>query len=222
MQNSQQNILRSVSGRRFSALNPTPDTGIAQAVQATFSATAALLNIFNATPFVAAQYQSNLPIIIPIWIRLIMTVAPASATRMAFIATTDAQDRFSSGGSVLTPTQVISRFPNQSFARINFGAVVLTAESTDVRRIAHGNMRTQIPIVQDEYFFLFEEAADISSSGMNSATALRNSTVISPTVIYPGQSFSLQPWYAGNAVTPASYECEIGWREMDTSMPSSE
>jgi len=220
MQNSQQNILRSVSGRRYSALNPTPDTGIAQAIQAAFSATAGLLNIFNASPFQAASYQSNLPIIVPIWIRLVMTVIPAAATRFAFIAATDAQDRFSSGGSVLVPTQVISRLPNQSFARINFGALVLAAESTDVRRIARGNMRTVIPVIQDEYFFLFEEAADISSSAMSTASALRNSTVLPPTVIYPGQSFSLQPWYPGNAVTGASYEVEVAWRELDTLPPS--
>jgi len=69
----------------FVAQNPTPDTGIAQAVVAAFVGTDALLNIFNNN----ADLNGVGKVIEPKWIRIIPTVAPASSTRTEYLATLD-------------------------------------------------------------------------------------------------------------------------------------
>src|SRR5438445_518542 len=68
-------------GQRFTAINPTMGTGIAAALTQTFSDTAALAVIRNKDAVGGKRLY-------PDYIRLICTVAPASATAMHIALTT--------------------------------------------------------------------------------------------------------------------------------------
>jgi hypothetical protein len=202
-------------GKYLTALNPTPGTGIAQTVIAAFSATDAVLSIFNSESTTVNPGQSRNLYLESI--RLIPTVIPASATRSEALLTVDTKDRFSSGGSVLTPVNPNSviaaddRLNNGAaqLARVNFGALVLNAESSDVRRFARFQQRTAIPVVFEEYTISFN-APGYSSSVLSGSTADRRGVRVGPCLVAPGHTFVFHLWHPGNAVTPASWEVEVG------------
>lgn len=197
-------------GKFLSVLNPTPDTGIAQSIIAAFSATDAILSIFNTEKTDVpgpnrAIYMDS--------IRLINTVVPASATRVEVLLSMDTKDRFTSGGSVLTPvnpnTQVAQddRLNNAGaaqLARVNFGALLLNAESTDVRRFARATFKNQIPTQFEETIILFNQPV------IGVATNTTRNNRVGPCLIAPGSTFVMHLWSPGNAVTAASWEVEIG------------
>src|SRR3990172_3953324 len=86
-----------VSREEFTALNPTPGTGIAQSIQTTFSATNGILAVRN-----TETDDEKGRAIIPISLRLINTVVGASTTRSEGLIALDTTSRYASAGSTLT------------------------------------------------------------------------------------------------------------------------
>lgn len=201
-------------GSYFIATNPTPGTGIAMAVNATVSETAGnVLNIFNAddpnnTPNGKRIYLD--------YIKLICTVAPASATALQGFHKVDRYSRYTSGGSLIAPVNVNMDAAASGIAGnnaiINFGALVTTAPTQAARLVGRNAIRSAIPVVGDVYIFSFGDIErNISGVTPGVATAMGRTMPCVPIIIGAQQNYSLQIWAPGNAVTPASFEFEIGY-----------
>lgn len=212
-------------GINVRAINPTPDTGIAQSIITAFSATNGLLTIFNSSPLVPTANPttdstgiaavSNLTVpsrtIYLDYIRLIPTVAPASATKAEMLISLDNKNRFSSGGTALTEV-VASQFDanqvNQAVSVMTFGALTLNAESSSIKRISRAQLFSAIPVVGSE-FIIIGGAADAAGGTLGGTVATRVEVPVGPIIIPPGWCMTLHTWFPANAVTPASWELEV-------------
>lgn len=193
-------------GYRYSATSPTADTGIAAALTQTFSATAAFLTLFNNL----AKESSK---IVPRTLKLITTVAPASATSFKGSIVTDNTNRFSSGGSTLTGNALHGDTTRTSLAVINAGAVVAAAASA-ARVLARFQARAAIPVVGDEYLFVFGSKGQGASIPINGTNASRIVIPLPKVEIANGHTMLLHAWWASVAVTPASFETELVYDEI--------
>jgi hypothetical protein len=191
-------------GCYFKAVNPTPGTGIAQAITAAFSGTAGLLCLGNPATSDRLYY--------PEYIRLIPTVVPASATRSELLLAIDSILRYSSGGSTLTPRNARMGSDGASQADVKVGALVLAAESGNVRRLSRAQLRAAIPVAFEEFLIKFG-SIDHTESTLGGATAVRGMVNVGPVVIEPGHSMAVHVWHPSNAVTGASWEVEVAWYE---------
>lgn len=197
-------------GNYFNALSPTPGTGIAQTVVTAFSATDGVMCLFNA----ASTASSSGSRVFMDYIRLVTTVIPASATSSQVVVAIDNANRYTSGGSALTPVNANGTVGNATNATVNFGALVLTAETAAKRRLARAVLRSAIPVVQDETLLVFTSVDAPGAAGsMGGAVALRSVVPVGPAVIGPGQSLTVHIYSPANATTPPSYEVEMGWWE---------
>lgn len=206
-------------GKLFVITNPTVGTGIAQTICVDDAATASsthaqfapALLIYNSNspsdPKAASIYLRHL--------KLICTVAPASATRWDYSWRMDNLNRYSSGGSAITP---VNPNPNSSYATkalVYFGAIVPTAlPSATARLVARGVLDSAIPVVNDQYLMRFGNFGlmDQLNGGTTAKSATHN---IPPICIPPGWCVALDMWGASNAVTPASWEFEGSYVERE-------
>ena len=206
-----------MSGILWGATNPTPGTGIAQAVQAAYSATAALAVLRN------TDTRPGGSIIIPRYLRLLTTVAPASATSAQLVIAVDDINRYSSGGSAITASPSRSDLlKSTGVGTFHFGAVVAAAASADNKIIARKTLKNAIPVVGDEFLIIFGDPSDAVSQLLTGASAQVYPVVTDPVALIPGgaqaggngaHSLLFHLYYPANATTPASYEFEVGWVE---------
>lgn len=194
-------------GAYFSAVNPTPGTGIAGAITTGFGATAGLLTLRNN----AAASTKRL---FPTYIRLINTVVPASATRTEALITLDNITRYSSGGTNLTA--LANRNMDSALASeavLHFGALTLAAAGGSVRQVSRFQLRTAIEVQYEEYLILFGDPVAASAQTLNGSANQRNIVHVAPVVLGQGDSMQLHTWRPSNAVTGPTYEVEVGWFE---------
>jgi hypothetical protein len=194
-------------GSIFSTTNPTISTGIASSIQTSYVATNGLLTIRNTD-------GANGKNIIPLWIRIIPTVAPASATQMTAVIAIDNTNRYSSGGSALTALNINMDLSRASIASVNYGALTLSAASGNNRIVSRFQLASVIPVVLDEYVISFGTMGGDSGT-LGGATATRRTVTVPPVVLGPNNNeiMCLHVWYPSNATTAMSSECEICWIE---------
>ena len=190
--------------KTYSACNPTPGTGIAEAVKAAFAATAAMAIIRNGSTSLLVR---------PKYIRLVNTVIPASATRAeAAVVVDTGATRYSSGGSSLTARNRDMSSGVNSSTTVRFGALVTGAASSNVRQVSRFQLRAAIPVVYEEYIIAFDaNRHDFNTIG--GTAAQRHVVDAGPVVLGANQEMLVHTWYPSNATTPASWECEIVWTE---------
>lgn len=201
-------------GQLWGGTNPTPGTGIAQAVSATFAETAALAMLRNID---TKAIRDGGRIIIPRYLRLITTVVPASATDAHLAIAVDDINRYTSGGSALTPGNSRSdqlALTTQS-GRFDFGALVAPAAGANRKLITRKSIKRAIPVVGDEYVIIFGDVSEGTPQLLTGAAAQVFTVTTDPIALIPGGNHSLlfHLWYTSNAATPASYEYEVGWIE---------
>lgn len=193
-------------GTFFTATNAAAGTGLASSITTAFSATAGLLTVRNGSTGAGQNRRLCMNSI-----RLIPTVAPASATRSEFAITIDDITRYASGGSAITPVNPNMDSATAPSAVVHFGALVLAAAGSNVRLVSRGQLRSSIPVAFEEYVIDFRGTAH-SEGTLGGATAVRNVSVVPPVVLGPGQSMQLHVWHPANAATAASWEFEVtGW-----------
>lgn len=195
--------------------NPTVGTGIAGTICTDDAATASSTHaqfapailIYNSD---VAANPSSVSIYMK-YIKLIVTTAPASATSWKYSLRMDNLNRYSSGGSVITPVNPNPNSTKGSKALIYAGAIVPSAlPSGNARLVANGTFDTAIPVVGDQYLMKFGNS-EASMDQVNGGTTAKNMTyVVPPVVIPPGWCLALDMWGASNAVTPISFEFEMG------------
>lgn len=201
-------------GAYFTAVNPTPGTGIIHALTTAWSATAALLCLRNTDAEGAKRIYLD-------YVKLMcLGTAPTATTSIRLAITIDNTNRYSSGGTAITPQNVNMDSASATVAALNFGAVVLTAASGSVRQIAREaqpNRAAPALVNGDTFFYNFGQTTSESLGIVGSATpatAPQNVTAAMPPVIMGGgDSFNFHLYYPGAATTAPTYEFEIGWWE---------
>lgn len=196
-------------GSYFTA-NTVPGTAVASAVNATVSETAGNFIYIknNDAPDNGRSERIYLD-----YIRLLMTVVPASATAGHFFIKMDRGDRYTSGGSQLTPLNTNIGKPSNEISQIFCGALTTTAPSPSARLACRGVLRSAIPVVNDEFVFKFGGVESPTSIQLGGTAAQRMVIPCPPIVLAPQTNACMQLWFPSNSVTPPSFEVEIGMIE---------
>lgn len=196
-------------GSYYGVTNPTIDTTVAYGVITAYAVTTPAFHIANTD---AAGGRT----IFLDFVKLRVTVAPASATNWKYVVDLDPSLRISTaptGGAERTSGvfNANALMPNDSPARIwafTGGTVLTVMAATSVRTVAHGAWASSIPIVLDEMVLTFGQG----DKGSNSVTTVgRRSADAPPVAIPPGCSASIHMYGASNAITGMSAEYSMGF-----------
>ncbi len=205
-------------GYYFTAISPTPGTGIANTVT-----TETTLAQADVNPYISCYNGSTVanPVsIYPLYIRLTTTAAQAVATVLRFTLTLDQGNRVTTSpaaAGVLTINNVNMGSPNRSQAQILAGTGIVCSAPTSQRRIV-GNQSFRngavINVIGDVYQLNFGATEQIDPMSLvETGTAICNVTYgFAPLVIGPGQSFFVHQWAAAQTTAPA-FEIEMGFIE---------
>lgn len=194
-------------GRYFIATNPTVGTGVAGiAGTGAFSDAESLLLLKN-TNAVGSGKRIVLDML-----RLAPTVAGTNGTDHRYVSKTDTGDRYTSGGSAITPVNPNADSTELPTCLLYFGALVTTAASSSARLIGNGLLRNVITVVGDEYLFDFGGDARPVSHAIAGTAIARMVIPHAPVVLGPGQSFVMSLHAAAQTVG-TSYEFELGFWE---------
>lgn len=203
-------------GAFFRGGNPTIGTGIIHALTTAWSATAAIFCLRNTDSEGAKR-------IYPSFFRLhtgSTAIAMTAATSIEFAITIDSTNRYSSGGTAITPVCPNMDSAQATIANLTFGAVVLAAASGSVRQVARGAFpRRAAPalVTGDQLHWKFgsEVAGQLAVAG--SATPATAPAYMfapmPPIIIGGGDSLNFHLWYPSGATTAPTYEFELGWWE---------
>lgn len=200
-------------GSYFIASSPTPGTGLAFAITTAASDTAGnFLAIKNNDGVSDSPNNKRLYLS---YIKLICTVAPATATAGQFKMNCDGflTQRYTSGGTQLVPVNSNMDISTVSLAQVYAGALTTVALTSSARQVGRGVVRSVIPVANDEYIFHFGSVDFEANQSLATATAIRESIPCPPVILGPQQTFTLGLWFPGNATTAASFEVECGWWE---------
>ena len=192
-------------GSYFVATNPTPGTGIAGiADPATFADTKALVVLKNTSETLSVYLD---------YLNLTVTAAGTNATNLYWVAKLDNITRWSSGGSAITPVNTNMDSTTAAAVDLRFGAAVAVAAGSSARLIGHGVVRTVIPVVADQYRFVFggSEVAAVHSPMSTIGTAIAYAVVpVAPVVLGPGDSLLFHT-FSGSQSGAHSFEFSLGF-----------
>lgn len=202
-----------VRGQYFTALNPTPGTGIAgHAAPTTFDATKPYLLVYNPVGSGVILY--------PMFLRLALTAASVGNTVQRFTQVIDpgsstGATRYSSGGTQLNPKNLNMQSNNAPQGLVYAGAVVAAAANAGARTVANTTFRTVLGVVGDTY-----QMSWAAPQMIDPASLITTGTAVShvaygygPTAIGPGGSFLVHQWAGSQSAAP-SFEIEFGFIEL--------
>lgn len=195
-------------GSYFVATNATLGTALTgTAAPTAFSATVALVSLFNAAATGGRRIHLD-------WLLLSPKAAGTNGTNFSFAMSGDRINRYSSGGTAITPVNVNMDSDTTSIATMNVGAITAAAAGPSVRRLHHGILRTVIKVIGDQYLFTFGNASPPVTSGIPLEGTLQAAvhTPCPPVIIGPGQSFLFHEIAAAQSVA-ATWEFACGWWE---------
>lgn len=194
------------AGVFYTALTPTPGTGVVGPVSTTFDETKALMTVFN----------GGLLTVYPKYLRLHLTVIGTTGTGVRFTQIVDQGNRLSSGGTNLVPNNTNMSVGNSSAAAITYGALVTTAASGKRRVLFNKLFKSDaIEVINETYQFSWggpTQLEDPTSLINNAATLAHTSYAFGPVAIGPQQSFVIHQWRAAITVG-ITFEVEFGYVE---------
>lgn len=198
-------------GTYFKATNPTFGTGIAQSIQATWVATNAIAILRNTSA------SATGPTIYPSFIRLICTAAGSTTSSGNLGITIDNSNRYSSGGSSLTPVNANMGSAVASVADVKFGAITATAASGSVRQVSRAQLKTQASpcwTIGDEVIIVFGDPNG-EGGNLSGTTTLRMAVPVGSVALPANANHSMivHLWNTANVTTAPSWEVEMGWWE---------
>lgn len=191
-------------GSYYTVTNPTVDTTVACGIIAAYAATTPLFHIVNtdASRTITLDY-----------IKLRVTIAPASGTSTKFVIDVDNSLRNSTaptGGVSRTVNNLnpaVSNDFNGQFWAFTGGTVLTIMAASASRTVANGTISHSIPLVLDELMLVFGQ----NSAPAGPATAVtRRIGYAPPVVVPPGASASIFIYFPSNAATGLSAEYEAG------------
>jgi hypothetical protein len=194
-------------GNYFRAGSPTPGTGIAMGIQTSFSDTANVL---------ALLYNGGAKRVVMDFLKLICTAAGSTTTSAHVAVKIDNKNRYTSGGSALTPAQPDGGGQPASITNCRFGIIVATAVQADrlVGRDALKVAAAPCWAVNDQVMMSFGTMGQ-QAGGIAATTAAKIPVALGPAIIRPGWSLLVHLWNVANATTAPSWETEMGWWELE-------
>ena len=193
-------------GSYYTCTNPTIDTTVAYGVLAAFATTTPMFLISNTDPVGGRSIFLD-------YIKLRVTIAPASATNWKYVVEMDNSIRTSTaptGGvsrTILNTNPLVSNDFAGTVWAFTGGTVLTVMAAANARIIAHGALAQSIPIVLDELVLQFgrDDSATVSVT-----TVGRRLASAPPVVIPPGCSCAIHQYGLSNAITGMSAEYSIG------------
>ena len=193
-------------GSYYTVTNPTPDTTVACGIIAAYVVTTPLFHIANLEQAGGRNITLD-------YIKLRVTVAPASGENAIYTVDVDSSPRVSTaptGGANRTVNNVNPNAPqdfNGQFWAFTGGTVLTIMAGASVRTIGHGAIAHSIPIAHDELLLTFGQPESVASP----ATAVSRRVGNAPPVVIPPQcSASIHIYFVSNASTGLSAEYEAG------------
>ena len=203
-------------GSYFKATNATPGTGIIHALTTAFSATAGLFCLRNTDGEGAKRIYLD-------YLRLVTgatAIGMTAATSIEMAVTVDNTNRYSSGGTAITPVNANMDSAGATVAGLTFGAVVLAAASGSVRllaRAAFARRAAPAMVTGDQFMFHFGEISpqsiNVSGAALPSTASAAHGVGLGPVIIGGGDSINFHLWYPAGATTAPTFEFELGWWE---------
>lgn len=197
-------------GSYFVASNPTPGTGIAGIAAADgFNAAETLFLLYNtATTSESTRLYLD-------FLELSCTVVDTNGTDIRYDMHIDSTDRYTSGGSAITPVCPNMDSSASAKGRLKFGALVSAAASSGVRYLG-GRLLSSTDLVANDCFRFDFGGAGGAGQGLNyseEATLGRIFQVASPPVVLgPGASF-LFSINCSSQSGAATWSFNAGWWE---------
>jgi hypothetical protein len=195
-------------GAYFTATNPTPGTGIPMGIQTTFSDTDQVLML---------MYNGGDKRIVLDYLKLICTAAGASTTFSNLVIKLSNKDRYTSGGSSITPSQPNGPSRESSITKFYFGNIIANALGT-LSKVAGRSIvkvaSTPCFVIGDQFIMTFG-TRDVAAGFLLTTTPSVSQLFSGPIIIAPGWSLTLHMWNTDNAVTPPSWEFDVGYFEME-------
>ena len=203
-----------MEGSYWVASTATPGTGIAISVTTgtTFSDTQALICLNNTDTLGGKTIYLD-------FITMVITTVPTSATSVHLAHRVDAVNR-GTAGTQLGANLVAPRPSNMNFAGTAIGqcfalgasAVSVAAASATVRNLGRNVLRSQIPVIQDQYTIKFGAVENASSPNIGATTAQNMTFYAPPIAIGPQQSYVCNEWAVARSAA-TSGELIVGWVE---------
>jgi hypothetical protein len=201
-------------GSYFTATNPTPGTGVAQALVTSFSSTSGLFAIFNSAPVGGVNIYLD-------YLRLIYTAVPATAIGQDFVFAIDSTSRAPTAGNVsITPINMNYNANTKAFAQVqafNGAALTLPASSVTTRNAARVRVATGQLIAGDEIVIAFGREGIAGGQGGNTAVratdTARKVTNAPPIMVAPQTWLTIHRWWTTETTTAPSMEYELGYYE---------
>lgn len=201
-------ISAAIDGEYFTATNPTWGTGLtlSSGARTTFSATEAAIAIVTATKQV-----------IPHFIRLTCVGAGTGMTSVQFGLIADAGNRYSAGGTLLTPYNANLGSATAATSTQRAGNLTMTA-ATAPRQLARVTAKTAAAptwAAGDSITLWFGSPGSGAVGSTSGTTATDLEFVVPPVVVYNGGSLCtllLHYWAPAQATSP-TVEVSMGWWE---------
>lgn len=191
-------------GQYFVAVNPTPGTGIASAAApTTLVETTPLLTIFN---------NGNATVYL-MYLRLTITAGSTGGTAVNYTHSLDSGNRYSSGGTALTISNVNGGNTNGSNAVLTYGAVTATAKSSKQRNL--GNLIIRPSVIDqtgDKYEIQYGEGSSGSVTPFNGTNPGYFVVPAPPVVIQPQWTYLVNLWKTSMSAAQSA-EVEIAYVE---------
>lgn len=201
-------------GAYFKATNATVSTGIIHALTTSFSATAALFVLRNTDSEGAKRLYLD-------YVKLMcIGTAPTATTSIDLAVKTDVINRYSSGGTAITPVNVNQDSSQATIAALNFGAITAAAESA-ARLICRNKFPARAApalVSGDMIFYDFgvqggsPQVATVGAAAPATAQAMMY-VPLGPVIIGGGDSIVFHQFYPAAATTAPTFEFEIAWWE---------
>lgn len=197
-------------GEYYKSCHTTPGTAIATSILTSFSATNAAM---------VAVWGSSAKCMIPHYLRLICTTAPASATSSHLSIAIDTINRYSSGGTDITAMVKNARSDDTTASALTglyFGGITAAAASAP-RYLARTVIKTQSApdiTVGDEITINFLGKGDVSPGLISGAGTVSITKNVGPVILAASAtSLLFHLWNPGNASTAPQWEFEFAWFE---------
>lgn len=200
------------AGKYYTAtIGGTPGTGIISGVTTTLVNTTPYLFFYNGNT-VTSGIKCYLDFLF-----LHCTVIGASESRLEAtlqLDPTQGSSQYTSGATLLTPTNCSADSAASSAVILRAGAVVCVAPAN--RNILSYTLSTAIPLVEDQWSFDFGSVSGFHGGGNviadTSSTGHHRQFPAPPVVVGPGETFRFNTWGAAMA-TGVTFAGNLGWIE---------
>jgi hypothetical protein len=195
-----------LEGVYYSANNAQSGIATAAAVTA-FSAVNPFLTIWNTA---SASNTASAHIVLD-YISLVATAAGTGGTSLQCAVVIDSYNRYTSGGTALTP-QKSDSYGAPSIAQVYAGNIVAAAALSSARTpVGLRYLKGAIPVAGDTYTLQFGSVDSVSS--LQAATITFSEQHMPPIAVNPGEIALVYIWLPSQSAA-SSYAPEIGWYEV--------